>query len=418
VIKRIDGVTLLTLFPALFGLATLLYVILRYVVVDVGEAGGHDFRYYYILASMLRDGIDYAALSSSEFIALADGYLQGASYPQDSPDVVYHTPTLLIALIPLSYLSPHIAGAVWGVISLVLYLLAIWYLLRAVWDTLPQNEMKQILFGSCALFLAAIYYPFHLGLHLGQVDILIFFFLCLSYYHLIHGNILLSGVFAGLLCCVKPAAVLLLPFYLMHRRSLLGVVIIGVLSLASVLFFLGADFFENYLARVFLTTDYFFQRKLLGIGNISLLAFIGRFLDVSSDYYSALKWLSHLFALACLVAMAYLGRLNATRLRGGVDFLLPLAVCVWMLAVPQMEVTYMILALIPMLVLMTKAFDMPTRSLFVMCLAMLLLSLTYSFDRFELFQSGIFSLFKATHILAVLAVGFLLWAEIRREKNG
>ena len=409
---------MLGMFPALFGLATLLYAVLRYIVVDAGVDGGHDFRYYYILASMLRDGIDYAALSSSEFVSLADTYLQGASYPQDSPDVVYHTPTLLIALIPLSYLSPHMASAVWGVISLVLYVLGIWYVLRSVWDALPHDEMKRMLFISCALFLVAIYYPFHLGLHLGQVDVLIFFFLSLSYYHLVQGNRLASGVFAGLLCCVKPAAVLLLPFWLMHRKSLLGVVIIGVLSLVAVLFLLGITFFENYLSRVFLTTDYFFQHKLLGIGNISLLAFIGRFLDVSSDHYDVLKWLSHLFALACLAGTAYLGRVYVTRLKDGVDLLLPLAVCVWMLAMPQMELIYMIVALLPLLVVMSKVFSLSVRSLFVLAISMLLLSLSYSFDRYELFQSGILSVFKATHIFALLAIATLLFSEQRKVTGG
>ena len=422
----LNGERLLIALPALFALLTLLYTVARHVVVEVGgDEGGFDFRYFYILASMLRDGIDYAQLSPESFTRLADGYMQGMRYPAGSPYVVYHTPTWILAVVPFTWLSPVAAAGLWGLCATALYAAGIVLLLRVLMETLELKLPQAWPLLCSAVFLAGVYYPFILGLHTGQVDSLIFFLLALSMLHLLRGRWLLSGLFAGMMCWVKPAAVFILPFWLLRRHSALGVAIAGTVAFTIILLLPGSDFLAHYFRRLLETSDFFFQHVLLSgdEGNMSLLGFIARVFGTGGEsVYRLLMFGSN---IASLLLTAWLARgvfddaasgmLRASRLA--------LAVCVWLLLLPQVEVTYMVLAWVALMPLLFLLPELPRPQALAVVVSTLLLGLAYSVDRFAIFQYGWPSFLKSAQLwaLALLVIvlaksGHLLAAESPRRE--
>ncbi len=411
-----NNARLLVFLPALFGWAMLTYALAKHVVVDVHGEGGHDFRYFYLVASMLRDGIDYTSLAPERFTELARHYLGGASYPADAPYVVYHAPTLFIAFIPLTCLSPAHAAALWGVISFMLYLGGVALLIRTLLEHVSWRSHERPLLVAAGWFVASVYYPFQLGFHLGQVEVILFALVAASCWAMSRQRMFLSGVCAGMLCCVKPATVFLLPFWAARRMSLPGIAVVGAVSLAWLISVQGWPFLEHYLAGAARTANYFFESKVMNNENISLLATLGRAFHLTGEGNDVLRHVSLGMEALSVLAVTLLGwkgfRDNA------VMVYFPVAICVWLLSLPQIEVTYLVMALAPAVMLIARFDRLSERETWAALVAILVLALPFSVDRFQLFQSGPLALVKSARVFALIVIAWALWSLARREHDG
>ncbi len=418
--KRISSnASLLIWFPVLFGWAMLTYALLKYIVVDVHGEGGHDFRYFYLVASMLRDGIDYTSLPPERFTELARHYLGNASYPADAPYVVYHAPTLFIAFIPLTYLSPAHAAAMWGVISFMLYMGGVALLIRTVMEHVSWSSHERPLFLAAAWFVASVYYPFQSGLRLGQLDVLLFFFCVASYWAICNNSVFLSGLFGAMLCCIKPASLLLLPFWMFHKKSLASVMLVGVLGVGLTVAVLDMTFLLNYMEKVIATGNRFFDHVVLWHGNISLLAFIGRLLHMRSDQFPVLKLLSQGMGVVDIIFISILGRLAINGKSGKQESILyfPLAISIWLIALPQIELFYLVTGIIPIMVALFMVNQISRTAAFLVIASAVTVAFPYSVERFTIFQTGPLSLIKSAKVFALVVIAWILWSLAKRGND-
>jgi len=214
------------------------------VVVSYGRVlmitNNHDFAVYFKAAVDLREGRDIyadvvpfkAAMESGDFNYKAEDTVWPYAY----------TPVLAMLLLPLSYLPYVWASVIWVALNVIALSLGCWLILLSQGKITPARL-------ALALLLLYGYRPALVGLRLGQIDVLIFLVIALSFYLLKKGSEGWAGALLGLAIAIKFFAAILVG-YLLWKRRWRSVLWAGVVALALVVgsyAVVGFDTIPGYL---------------------------------------------------------------------------------------------------------------------------------------------------------------------------
>lgn len=206
-----------------------------------GQPLGNDFAGFFVAAQILDRG---------QADQLYDRALHDQLYhellpkldPHDSIPYV-HPPFVAGVLRPLTWCSYEVAVALWLVVSLSLFIVGVWLLVRSS-SGLPREQTGLV------LLLALSFEPFLMECWLGgQLSAVGFFSYALAWYFLSRNRPIASGMALGLSFYKPTLLLLLLPLLIIGRRwrMLLGMTITGVLLVGLSLALVGWDVSVGYL---------------------------------------------------------------------------------------------------------------------------------------------------------------------------
>ena len=308
----------------------------------------YDFNLYYVAAAAFRDDIDvyalvpdYSTTNKAYWDELAAHY--GIVYIAPP----YRYPPLTAQLVlPLSLLSPQLAGALWLALTAAAFIASAW-LLGASSDR-PESTAL-----ACGLLL--MFVPPLATLHAGQVNGFLLLALCLALYGMSRRREALTGIglaLGFLLKLIPVALIFYLPWRRMWRAAAVAVVLALILLMTAPLV-LGPGVLRSY-ANSFLSTGQpgvIFQTG----ANQSLNGFWGRLLDGRADNRTvyAIYLASAILVVLGTVAVCWpWGR----RARGH-KYEFAVIVCALQLITPYTWYHQLVLLLIPLFILASAIID-------------------------------------------------------------
>ncbi|MFH1926914.1 MAG: glycosyltransferase family 87 protein [Chloroflexota bacterium] len=223
-----------------FGVALLAVM----VVVSYGRVlmitNNHDFAVYFKAAVDLREGRDIYA-----DVVPFKAAMESGDFDYKAEDTVWpypYTPVLAILLLPLSYLPYAWASVIWATLNVIALGLGCWLILLSQGMITPPRL-------ALALLLLYGFRPALVGLRLGQIDVLIFLAIGLSFYLLKRGREGWAGALLGLAIAIKFFAAILVGYLLWKRRwrPVLWAGIVALVLVVGSYAVVGFDTIPGYL---------------------------------------------------------------------------------------------------------------------------------------------------------------------------
>lgn len=199
----------------------------------------HDFEIFYQAAERLRAGENIYAESPAFRAALESGQF---NMGDDSIRWPYGNPPLLAILtVPLTFLPYEVAAALWTGLTTVLLLGACAAVLAAI-GRLDWTG------AVVALVLLYGYYPATVCLRLGQVEILLFLLIALSFLALKRGQDAWAGVALGFATAIKffPGALILFLAWKRKWKAAAWGLGVAAAALAASILIAGPENFAAY----------------------------------------------------------------------------------------------------------------------------------------------------------------------------
>jgi hypothetical protein len=155
---------------------------------------------------------EYSSVDLQQDYYAAKHILNHESIYSDELYINNHPPATAIILVPLSFFPYKVAGIIWTLLSIVLYLYTGWLVINELNLHLPIEYIFVVIgFGLC-------WHPFLIHIGQGQWSILIGFCLAVCWISLRHDRNILAGVVLGLACLIKLFPGLLLLYMLFTKR--------------------------------------------------------------------------------------------------------------------------------------------------------------------------------------------------------
>lgn len=168
----------------------------------------HGFASYYTFSKMLFDGDELSSAYNDDLF-----HSKMAQYGFGGvKDIANNLPTSVFLFLPIVWLSPVAAKAVWVMLSVILLFLSLLVLFKTI-------EIKAI--GNVGLLLISmtlLLYPVYNIIVLGQVYILLLFLFSISLYGLKNSNIWLTSAPLALILLLKGYGVIPVLFLLLTKR--------------------------------------------------------------------------------------------------------------------------------------------------------------------------------------------------------
>ena len=212
-----------------------------YLVAKPVREASIDFYGYYISASAIHQGKPIYAQETHDSVSAAMG-IQKAS-------LVRYPPTLAILIQPLLLVSPYVASLTWFSVNVVLLLIGVGLLF---W----QSSLRDGRIRVALLLLPVSFTPVLMNFYLGQVNILIFVLIVLTYLAFARRRSYSAGVLLALSTWIKIWPITLIAYFVWKREwkvvagSLIGLLLIGALTLALDGSGQTTSFFTDQLPRL------------------------------------------------------------------------------------------------------------------------------------------------------------------------
>jgi hypothetical protein len=181
-----------------------------------------DFRVYY--------------LAVRAFIIGSNPYIDWGA------GVYLYPPASLVFLSPFGLLEYELAERIWTLVSFGSLVAAIMILLRIL---RPRFPLKQFL---VVFSLAMLSFPVKFTLGMGQINLILLFFVCLSFYFYRERKQYLSGLTLAVATAVKLSPVFLILFYIRKKQVK---VLVGFLFGIAGFYLFGQRVFSEYWLDVF-----------------------------------------------------------------------------------------------------------------------------------------------------------------------
>ncbi|MCD4784279.1 MAG: DUF2029 domain-containing protein [Candidatus Eremiobacteraeota bacterium] len=182
-----------------------------------------DFRCYYAIASMMKNGNPHI-YDSAENIT----YLKQAEIDKNPAGKITYPPSFYFMMIPLTYIPLPVVVYFW---TLSRYLLILLIAIMLSYLVLKDNPDKAKIAIASILFVALIYIfsPTLDDIFYGQVNIHILFLLSLSLLFLEKKMDVAAGIVLGLIFCLKFTSILVILFFLVCRRWKVSLASLGAI---------------------------------------------------------------------------------------------------------------------------------------------------------------------------------------------
>jgi hypothetical protein len=192
------------------------------------------------------DLFEYTSVDLEQDYYAAKHLMDQESIYSDMEHINNHPPLTAFLLAPISFLPYMDVGIIWTILSIILYFLTWWMIMRELNIHLPLEYLLVFIgFSLC-------WHPFHIHIGLGQWSILIGSCIAICWICLRHDRDLLAGIVLGLACLIKFYPGLLIIYLLFTKRwkallATVSVVLVGTLLLG---FILGPDQIIYYFTTV------------------------------------------------------------------------------------------------------------------------------------------------------------------------
>ena len=183
----------------------------------------NDFKVYYLAAKNLLAGDPVYGV----VLGLDTGFYK-------------YSPSILLAFVPLSFLSYYAATVIHFIVIALASIFAILLVQRRLVQFVLPLQSRQTSWISAAAFVTILNHLFR-ELHLGNVNIIIVCMLSAALYFLMKGRDLNAGILLGIVVLIKPYLLLLsLPLFLHQKfRSIFAQILTVAFSFLLVLVFFG-----------------------------------------------------------------------------------------------------------------------------------------------------------------------------------
>lgn len=185
-----------------------------------------------------------------------------------------YPPTFLIFFAPITLIPVNIAEWFWVLLNILIFFLSgFWFAVKIL--NIKKKLQKLILFLMLYNF-----NPFFLGVLVGQIDILILFFLYLSFYLIVKNREVFIGIIVGILTLIKLTPFIFSLYFLITKN--LKAVIMLILTIAVILsvslFIFPVEIYSDFLTALS-TVNENYNRYIMPLSK-SIFSLFGRmFLD-------------------------------------------------------------------------------------------------------------------------------------------
>lgn len=246
-------------FPRTFFFIFLLVVITYFILfhsyrnvckflIDPGYSQAHcvDFRCYYAIASMMKNGNPHIYDSGDNIT-----YLKQAGIDKNPAGKITYPPSFYFMMIPLTHIPLPVVVYFWTLSKYLLILLIAVILSCMVLKDKPGKAKIAI---ALILFVALIYVfsPTLDDIFYGQVNIHILFLLSLSLLFIEKKMDIAAGIILGLIFCLKFTSVLVILFFLVCRRWKVSLASLGTILAVNlpVLILYKPDIYLDYILKI------------------------------------------------------------------------------------------------------------------------------------------------------------------------
>ncbi|MBI5574005.1 MAG: DUF2029 domain-containing protein [Elusimicrobia bacterium] len=290
-----------------------------------------------------------------------------------------YPPTFLIFFSPIILLPVNIAKWFWILLNLLLFfLLGYWFAVKIL--KLNKKFDKLLL-----LLLLYNFNPFFLCIFVGQMDILILFFLYISFYFIVKNREDFIGIIVGILTLIKLTPIIF-SLYFLIRRNLKAVkwlaLTISVFVIISLLLF-PTEIYSDFLAAMS-TVNENSNRYIIPL-NKGIFGLFGRiFLD--NRLFNAviinsppLFYIFYFFTFLALLTIIFLQRAKLNNLE-----IFSLVILLSVLILPNALVYSLVFVFPAILIFYSKI--KTARGLFLFCL--IFLSITFHYSLYSIVPFG------------------------------
>ncbi len=214
--------------------------------------------------------LEYSSVDLQQDYYAARHLVNHESIYSDTEYINNHPPITALLMVPLSFLPYKDAAIIWTLLSIILYILSGWLVLRELNIHLPREYLLILIgFGLC-------WHPFLMNIGLGQWSIIIGLCIVLCWICLHHDRNILAGIILGLACLIKFYPGLLLVYLLLMKRwkALLATILVVILGTILIAMIIGPKEVIYYFTTVvpFDTKEYTASPE-----NYSILGTLGKF---------------------------------------------------------------------------------------------------------------------------------------------
>jgi hypothetical protein len=201
------------------------------------------FAAYYRYSRTLFEGKDFAELY--DFNTFNDPQHSFGISKLDAPN---NLPTNAFALLPFAWMDAQTARIAWSVVSIILYLSAI-YILLCIYNIRWRTKI-----GLSVLSLFFLWYPSYSNVRFGQIYFLLLFLFVLSLYGIKKHSLLLTAVPIAFAIVLKGYGIISLLWLAYNKRWREVAITLGVTALVIIasLPFFGIDAWATYYNKVVL----------------------------------------------------------------------------------------------------------------------------------------------------------------------
>ncbi|MFA5779029.1 MAG: glycosyltransferase family 87 protein [Elusimicrobiota bacterium] len=290
-----------------------------------------------------------------------------------------YPPTFLIFFAPLTVLPINIAEKLWIILNISIFFLAgYWFTTKIL--NIKKTSQKLILFLMLYNF-----NPFFLCIFIGQIDILILFFLYLSFYFIVKNRENFIGIIVGILTLIKLTPIIFSLYFLikLNLRAVRWLIFtISIFVIISLLVF-PAEIYSEFFAAIS-TVSQNSDRYIMPL-NKSIFGLLGRiFLDnrlfnaVIIDS-PALFYLFYFFVFLALLTIIFLRRTKLNNLE-----IFSLVIILSAIILPNALVYSLVFVFPAILIFYGKI--KTSRGLFLFCL--IFLSITFHYSLYSIVPFG------------------------------
>jgi len=230
-----------------------------------------DFPNYYVSAHLLLQGNLHEAYD----VALFNKHIKTYNNKAQGLFVMYPPSTALVAL-PLTYFNILIAKNIWMIISMCALLGMVFLLSKLL--AIDKIDSTNLILASG--------FNLYNDFMLGQVYVVMLFFVLLGWYCLIKNNEILSGLSWGFAAAIKFLPLFFIPFLLYKKQYKISLIIVtSFLMIHAFTFFLGGSMAYESFFEVF-KNNYLHGQVANDIATSIQYQSVEVFFNLSHQFYS------------------------------------------------------------------------------------------------------------------------------------
>ena len=367
------------------------------------ESSFIDFAHYYFYATMVSLGLDPF---DPQAVARMDDLLKirragaAANYP----------PLFYVFMQPWVLLPFRQASVLWLVINQACLLAALTLCFR-------QSPAPDPMRAAAVLFIVLNYQPLIENIALGQVNVLLLFFVTLTWWSLRTGHPWIGAGAVAMTVHIKVQYGLLIPllWWTGQGRVAICSLLLASLGLGVGLFLLGPGHYLQYLQYLLSIPDYI----TTWIANLSPRATLHRWLGTSSEGYLFAEGLWLAMDTGILFLFARVLPRSTTPGSPASDWSWGLGLTAVFLLSPMASEHHLVVLLLPLtlLLLAEPTASMKPSNLVLFVAAALLLGSRYSLEQYAAFHQGWLSLLSTGKVAGVVALSWLLIRYLRDSRR-